>query len=114
MGRRPRAPRAERRSGARDAAQALVGAAVEAKGRKPLSSAAYARALRALGRQRGRPLVLPILLGGPEAGATVRLADGRRVLDWIGGIGVYAFGHGDGDLLETAALAAASGPVFQG
>jgi 4-aminobutyrate aminotransferase-like enzyme len=36
------------------------------------------------------------------------------VLDWIGGIGVYAFGHGDADLLETAALTAAAVPVFQG
>ena len=70
--------------------------------------------MRALGRQRGRPLAYPILLGGPSEGAFVRLADGRRVLDWIGGIGVYAFGHGDADLLETAALTAAAAPVFQG
>jgi acetylornithine aminotransferase len=91
-----------------------VDAAAVAKGRAPLSPAAYARAVRALGRQRGRPLAYPILLGGPAEGAFVRLADGRRVLDWIGGIGVYAFGHGDADLLETAALAAAAAPVFQG
>src|SRR4030095_12995453 len=103
MGRRPRAPRAERRSGARDAAQALVGAALDAKSRKPLSAAAYQRAMRALGRQRGRPLALPILMGGPEAGATVRLADGRRVLDWIGGIGVYAFRRRDADPLDAGA-----------
>jgi 4-aminobutyrate aminotransferase-like enzyme len=91
-----------------------VDAAAVAKSRAALSPAAYARAVRALGRQRGRPLALPILLGSPDAGAAVRLADGRRVLDWIGGIGVYAFGHGDADLLETAALAAAAAPVFQG
>jgi 4-aminobutyrate aminotransferase-like enzyme len=114
MGRKARAPRAERRSRARDAAEALVDAAVDAKARAPLSPAAYRRAQRALGRQRGRPLALPILLGGPAEGASVRLADGRRVLDWIGGIGVYAFGHGDADLLASAALAAAAGPVFQG
>jgi 4-aminobutyrate aminotransferase-like enzyme len=114
MGRRPRAARAERRSGAREAARALVGASIEAKSRTPLSPAAYARAMSALERQRGRPLGYPILLGSPAEGAYVRLADGRRVLDWIGGIGVYAFGHGDTDLLETAALAAASTPVFQG
>ena len=114
MGRRPRAPRAERRSGAREAARALVGASIEAKSRTPLSPAAYARAMRALERQRGRPLAYPILLGSPAEGAYVRLADGRRVLDWIGGIGVYAFGHGDTDLLETAARAAAAAPVFQG
>jgi 4-aminobutyrate aminotransferase-like enzyme len=91
-----------------------VGAALEERARSPLSPAAYARALRAHGRQRGRPLALPILLGTPAEGAFVRLADGRRVLDWIGGIGVYAFGHGDADLLETAALSAAAAPVFQG
>jgi acetylornithine aminotransferase len=91
-----------------------VGAALEERAQAKLSAVAYARALRALGRQRGRPLALPILLGSPAEGAFVRLADGRRVLDWIGGIGVYAFGHGDADLLETAAQSAASAPVFQG
>jgi 4-aminobutyrate aminotransferase-like enzyme len=114
MGRSQRAPRAERRSGARDLAQALSGAAVDARSRALLSPAAYQRALRALGRQRGRPLALPLLMASPAAGAQVRLANGRCVLDWIGGIGVYAFGHGDADLLETAALAAAASPVFQG
>jgi acetylornithine aminotransferase len=91
-----------------------VDAAVLAQRRAPLAPAAYARAVRALGRQRGRPLAYPILLGGPAEGAFVRLADGRLVLDWIGGIGVYAFGHGDADLLATAAQAAAAAPVFQG
>jgi acetylornithine/N-succinyldiaminopimelate aminotransferase len=93
---------------------ALVNAAAEERERRALSPAAYARAVRALGRQRGRPLMLPLLLGGPAEGAFVRLADGRRVLDWIGGIGVYAFGHGDRALLETAAHTAAATPVFQG
>jgi len=93
---------------------ALVSAAGEERERRALSPAAYERAIRALGRQRGRPLALPILLGAPAEGAFVRLADGRRVLDWIGGIGVYAFGHGDRALLETAAHTAAVTPVFQG
>ena len=93
---------------------ALVSAAAEERERRALSPAAHARAVRALGRQRGRPLALPILLGAPAEGAFVRLADGRRVLDWIGGIGVYAFGHGDRALLETAAHTAAATPVFQG
>ncbi len=114
MGRRPRAPRVERRSRAREAATALVSAALEQREGGALSPGAHARAVRALGRQRGRPLALPILLGGPAEGAHVRLADGRRVLDWIGGIGVYAFGHGDRDLLAAAAHAAAAAPVFQG
>jgi acetylornithine/N-succinyldiaminopimelate aminotransferase len=93
---------------------ALVSAAAEERERRALSPGAYQRALRALGRQRGRPLLLPLLLGSPAEGAFVRLADGRRVLDWIGGIGVYAFGHGDRALLETAAHTAAATPVFQG
>jgi 4-aminobutyrate aminotransferase-like enzyme len=93
---------------------ALVSAAAEERERRALSPAAHARAVRALGRQRGRPLALPILLGAPAEGAFVRLADGRRVLDWIGGIGVYAFGHGDRALLETAAHTAAATPIFQG
>jgi 4-aminobutyrate aminotransferase-like enzyme len=88
--------------------------AIEKRRASRLAPAAYARAVRELGRQRGRPLALPILLGSPDEGATVRLADDRRVLDWIGGIGVYAFGHGDVDLLASAALAAAAAPVFQG
>ena len=93
---------------------ALVSAAAEERERRALSPAAYERAVRALGRQRGRPLLLPLLLGSPAEGAFVHLADGRRVLDWIGGIGVYAFGHGDRALLETAAHTAAVTPVFQG
>jgi len=91
-----------------------VGAAGEERSRRKLSPAAYQRAVERLGKQRGRPLMLPLLLGGPAEGAYLRLADGRRILDWIGGIGVYAFGHGDAALLETAAHTAAATPVFQG
>ena len=114
MGRRPRATRVERRSRAREAALALVSVVIEERERRALSPAGHARAVRALGRQRGRPLALPVLLGAPAEGACIRLADGRRVLDWIGGIGVYAFGHGDRELLAAAAYAAAAAPVFQG
>ena len=72
--------------------------------------------MRALGRACAAARCSPaIVIGGAGRGARVRLADGRRMLDWIGGIGVYAFGHGDRDLLETAAIAAAAGDaVFQG
>ena len=45
MGRRPRAPKAERRSRSRDAATALVDAATEERARRTLSPAAYQRAL---------------------------------------------------------------------
>ena len=44
----------------------------------------------------------------------MRLADGTTLLDFIGGIGVYALGHADPDLLETAVVAAAGDAVFQG
>jgi 4-aminobutyrate aminotransferase-like enzyme len=98
----------------RAAATALIEAvAEEARGRR-LEARSYERALAELGRLRGRPLAFPILMAGPGEGARLRLADGRTLLDFIGGIGVYAFGHSDRDLLEAAAVAAATDAVFQG
>ncbi len=98
----------------REAAQALVQAvAAESQGRA-LTPVAYARALREIERLRGRPLALPMLQAGAGHGARVQLADGNTLLDFIGGIGVYAFGHSDPDLLETAVTAAAVDTVFQG
>jgi 4-aminobutyrate aminotransferase-like enzyme len=91
-----------------------VEAVAEEAGRRALSPGAYERALRQLERGRGRPLLFPALLGGTGTGARVQLADGRSVLDFIGGIGVYGFGHADRDLLETAVVAAAGDTVFQG
>jgi 4-aminobutyrate aminotransferase-like enzyme len=82
--------------------------------RRSLTPRAYERALRRLERQRGRALFVPALSGGFGSGARVRLADGTSRIDFIGGIGVYGFGHGDPDLLETAVVAAAAGAVFQG
>ena len=58
---------------------------------------------RQLERARGRPLLLPLLLGGTGRGARLRLADGTDRIDFVGGIGQYLFGHSDHDLLETAA-----------
>jgi len=98
----------------REAAAALVDAVVREAGSRALSAAAYARAVREVGRLRGRPLALPALASGLGRGARVRLADGSTRLDFIGGIGVYGFGHGDRDLVETAVAAAASDVVFQG
>lgn len=98
----------------REAAGALIDAVAEEAGSRALAPEAYARALRELERVRGRPLFFPALMAGPGRGARVRLADGRLLLDFIGGIGVYAFGHSDRDLLETAVAAAASDTVFQG
>jgi 4-aminobutyrate aminotransferase-like enzyme len=63
---------------------------------------------------RGLPLAHPLLAGGAGEGAWVQLADGRRILDMVSGIGPYVFGHDDQDLLETAAIAAAADVAFQG
>jgi len=116
MARRPRSPLASLLDApaVREAAAQLVDAVAEESRSRALSPEAYAKALRELERLRGRPLFFPLLLAGPGRGARVRLADGRSLLDFIGGIGVYAFGHGDRDLLEAASVAAATDTVFQG
>lgn len=96
------------------AATALIEAVERAAGERALTPAAYAKAIRDVGRVRGRPLMFPMLAGGGGRGCRVRLADGSEKLDFIGGIGVYAFGHADRDLLEQAVVAAAADTVFQG
>ena len=98
----------------RAAAAALVDAVVREASERVLEPRQYAHAVQSVGRLRGRPLLLPAIAAGLGRGARVRLADGTTKLDWIGGIGVYAFGHGDRDLLETAVVAAAGDVVFQG
>ena len=98
----------------RNAARALLAAVREEAPLRVLSPKQYARALRTLERQRGRPLLFPLLAGGFGQGARVQLADGTTKLDFIGGIGVYAFGHGDADLREHAVVAAASDVLMQG
>jgi 4-aminobutyrate aminotransferase-like enzyme len=98
----------------RAAAQALVDAVAEENNERALAPRAAERSLKEVARLRGRPLLFPALLGGGGRGARVRLADGTTKLDFIGGIGVYGFGHGDPDLLETAVTAAAADTVFQG
>jgi acetylornithine/N-succinyldiaminopimelate aminotransferase len=100
--------------GVRAAAAALV-EAVRREGRaRQLSRAAYDAHLSGLGERRGLPLAHPLLAGGAGQGAWVQLADGRRILDLVSGIGPYVFGHDDQDLLETAAIAAAADVAFQG
>lgn len=98
----------------REAARALVKQVQDEASKRSLTPAAYARSVKEIERLRGRPLINPSLSSGVGQGARVRLADGSTKLDFIGGIGVYAFGHADQDLLETAVLAAASDVVFQG
>jgi len=98
----------------REAAAALLAAVAQEASLRSLAQGPYARALRRLERARGRALPLPLLLGPGGRGARVRLADGTWRLDFASGLGVYVFGHGDRDLLETAVVAAAADTVFQG
>lgn len=96
------------------AAAAQLVEAVRQEGRnRMLSSDAYEASLAALGKMRGLPMIYPLLAGGAGEGAWVQLADGRRILDMVSGIGPYVFGHDDQDLLETAAVAAAADVAFQ-
>ena len=98
----------------REAATALVDAVAQEAAGRSLRPEQYAKALRLLERKRGRPLLLPLLMGGAGRGARVRLADGTHRIDFVGGIGQYLFGHSDPDLLETATAAAAVDTVLQG
>ncbi len=98
----------------REAARALIDAVASEMEERGLAPSAYERAVKQLGRLRGRPLPFPMLIAGAGRGARVQLADGTWKLDFIGGIGVYGFGHSDPDLLETAVTAAARDTVFQG
>ncbi len=98
----------------REAAAALVKAVQDEWHGRALEARSYDRAIRELERRRGRPLAFPMLTAGPGRGARITLADGTHKLDFVGGIGVYGFGHSDPDLLETAVAAAAVDTVFQG
>lgn len=98
----------------REAARALVKQVQDAASKRALSPVGYARAIKEIERLRGRPLLNPALSSGAGQGARVRMADGATKLDFIGGVGIYGFGHADPDLLETAVLAAATDVVFQG
>jgi len=92
----------------------LLDAVAEELRERAITPNAMQKAFRDIARLRGRPLLFPILAGGTGRGARLRLADGTTLLDFIGGIGVYGFGHSDRDLLETAVTAAATDAVFQG
>jgi acetylornithine/N-succinyldiaminopimelate aminotransferase len=98
----------------KEAATALIEAVREELDSRALSPKSYEKAIRDLERMRGRPLFYPMISGGAGQGARVTLADGSTKLDFIGGIGVYGFGHGDADLLQHAVAAAAQDVLFQG
>lgn len=63
---------------------------------------------------RGRGLVFPLMGSGLGRGALVELTDGSVKYDFITGIGVHAFGHGDLDIIRTAIMAATTDVVMQG
>ncbi|MCR9095922.1 MAG: aminotransferase class III-fold pyridoxal phosphate-dependent enzyme [bacterium] len=90
-------------------------AALRDRGRAtgPLDGPVYHETLERLGTLRAAAPALPVLSSGHGEGARVVLADGRRVVDLVAGLGPYVFGHHDEDLLETAAIAAASDVAFQ-
>lgn len=98
----------------RKAAADLVDAVRREARSRSLSADDYASSLKSLGEMRGLPMVHPLLSGGTGEGAWVQLADGRRVLDMVSGIGPYVFGHDDQDTLEVATIAAAADVAFQG
>lgn len=66
------------------------------------------------GEARGRGLVFPLMGSGLGRGALVELTDGSVKYDFITGIGVHAFGHGDLDIIRTALMAASADVVMQG
>ena len=66
------------------AALALIAAVEQAIAANPLSADGYASAMQEIAELRGRPLFLPLLMGGAGNGARLRLADGRTILDFIG------------------------------
>jgi 4-aminobutyrate aminotransferase-like enzyme len=96
--------------------QLLLEAIAEAEhtARPPLSPAAMNEELVELAGLRGRPAFYAYLGSGIGRGARAMLADGRWVLDFVLGIGVHLFGHGNLDLIATALRAAASDLVMQG
>ncbi|MCH2153941.1 MAG: aminotransferase class III-fold pyridoxal phosphate-dependent enzyme [Phycisphaerales bacterium] len=65
-------------------------------------------------RERGRGLFFPVMGAGLGRGALVAMTDGSVKYDFITGIGVHSFGHGDLDLIRTALLASMSDAVMQG
>ncbi len=109
----PSLPSLAKTQAVREAARVLVDTVRQAGRHCQLSADAYDAALADLARMRGQSLAHPLLAAGAGNGAWVQLADGRRVLDMVSGLGPTVFGHDDQDLLETAAIAAAADVAFQ-
>jgi 4-aminobutyrate aminotransferase-like enzyme len=98
----------------REAAEALLDAVEKASQDRDLSPKQYEKTLRDLERLRGQPLAFPMLAAGTGRGARMVAADGTLKLDFVAGLGVHAFGHGDRDLRAHALAAAAADTQLQG
>ncbi len=67
-----------------------------------------------LGKNRGRPLLYPMIPTGRGSGPFVEIIDGSVKLDLITGIGVHLFGHGHPELILQGVKAALKCPTMQG
>jgi len=74
----------------------------------------YKKKMEKIGQLRGRALFFPYIGSGFGNGALVELADGSVKYDFITGIGVYAMGHNNVDLIEANIDAALENTVMQG
>ncbi|MEE2906359.1 MAG: aminotransferase class III-fold pyridoxal phosphate-dependent enzyme, partial [Planctomycetota bacterium] len=96
--------------GIRQAQSTLTGVRAPDPAKQPAAEAM----IKAYGEARGRGLVFPLMGSGLGRGALVELTDGSVKYDFITGIGVHAFGHGDLDIIRTALVAATGDLVMQG
>lgn len=74
----------------------------------------YKDALQLLTKVRGSAPWYPYLGSGIGKGSLVELMDGSVKYDFIGGIGVYAFGHSHEEIIQASIDAAISNVVMQG
>ncbi|HVT81999.1 MAG TPA: aminotransferase class III-fold pyridoxal phosphate-dependent enzyme [Phycisphaerae bacterium] len=75
---------------------------------------AYDELLKQFGQQRAGNLFFPYLGSGFGSGPLVELADGSVKFDFISGIGVHHFGHGNPALVSACLDAALRDTVMQG
>ncbi|MCO4762788.1 MAG: aminotransferase class III-fold pyridoxal phosphate-dependent enzyme [Myxococcales bacterium] len=83
-------------------------------GPDPALAADYDASVEAIGQIRGRGLFFPYLGSGLGNGPYVELDDGSIKLDFISGIGVHGWGHGDAGITDAAIDAALQDTIMQG
>ena len=84
------------------------------RGPDPALAATSESCINQFAEERGRGLFFPVMGAGLGRGALVAMTDGSVKYDFITGIGVHAFGHGDLNLIRTALVASMSDAVMQG